>query len=766
MDRGIRGAFLRLLLAGCLLGISSTATAQDDDAPAAGETPDLAAPLPVDPSRSPLAADPKSPEELFEATLLMVDVARLDLADLYLSKLLSETLDDDVLLALRAKFGAAAFLRLAAVPKLNPGAEKLLDLSNAAAIKFANDPERIAQLIADLDGNPEKHAVAAAELISLGQAVVPGLLAVLADAAHPEKHESVMDAILMIRERAIPPLIGALTAPDPSFRGHVITLLGELHAAAAVPYLWLPSLAADQPRDLQVASRTALARILDVPLESVERLATEGTVSRLLASVREHFHNQHPWKADTGQDTGQDTGHDTAGKITLWAWNDQLATVAARSVSREEASDIVGLRLAREALALAPQLRRAQVSYLCFALANDARRAGFDRPLPEGPGTAHDAALSAGSEVAVDVITEAVAANRAPVAVAALKVFSQVGTLAQLQLGAPQKSVVVSALDFPDPRVQFAAASAILQIDPTTPFRGAVRVVDVLKRSLVTDGRAHAVVGEVSPDRGAMIGGILRELGYEPLVFNSGRDAFAAAASRTDVELVVLHPNIIRWPLSETLANLRSDSRTASIPVVVHGPSALAPKLQRTTRNFRLVSYSWAAETTSDFDRQLTPLLRQVKSTSMTAQERSAQRTAAAAWFAHLAQGRRLKVFDITTAEPELANILDDDEVSSYGLEALGEIATQTSQRRIAGVVLDPQARLDLRRTAAAKLAFHVQRFGLMLSKSDVEALRAVWESAREPAELRTAVGGVIGSLKPDAALAGKRLKQQSGKSR
>ena len=757
MDRGFRGAVERLLLVGCLLAAPMIVQAQDDAAPAepaAEGAADPAAPLPVDPSRTPLAADPKTPEELFEATLMMVDLARLDLAEIYLNKLISETLDDELLLALREKFGAAAFLKLANVKRLNPSAEKLLDLSNTAAIKQANDPERIARLIGDLGGDPEQHAVAAAELTSLGAAVVPGLLAVLADPAKADKHEVVMEAILLIRERAIPPLIGALTAPDGTFRSHVITLLGQLQASAAVPYLWHPAQAPEETEDVRLAARHALANILGATPETIGRLATEGTVARMLESAREHFRNAYPWKADD------------AGKVSLWWWNDQQGTVVPRSLSPEEASDVVGLRLAREALALAPQLRSTQVVYLELLLAADARRAGFDRPLPVGPGTAHDTALAAGSDVALDVLAEAVKSQRPAVAVAALKVFSQIGTLAQLQLGASQKSVVVAALDHTDPRVQFAAASAILQIDPTTPFRGAVRVVDVLKRALMAEGRAHAIIGEVSPDRGAMIGGILREMGYEPLVMNSGREAFAAAAARSDVELVVLHPNIIRWPLSETLANLRGDSRTANIPIVIHGPSSLAQKLERKSQNFRLVAYSSAAETTSDFDRQLAPLLRLVKSNSMSAQERRAQRVAAAAWFAHIAQGRRTRIFDIKLAEPELANLLIDEDVAQYGLEGLGEIPTQSSQQRLAEVVLDIQAPLDLRRSAAYKLAFHIQRFGLLLPKSAIDGLHKIWEGNREPAELRTAVGSVIGSLKPDGNLAGKRLKQQSGKSR
>src|SRR5262249_41956200 len=135
-------------------------------------------------------------------------------------------------------------------------------------------------------------------------------------------------------------------------------------------------------------------------------------------------------------------------------------------------------------------------------------------------------------------------------------------------------------------------------------------------------------------------------------------------------------------------------------------------------------------------------------------------------WLAHIAAGRRTKVFEISSAAPELIEALDDANLAPAALEALGEIPSDAAQKRVADMVADPHAGTELRRAAALKLPFHIQRFGLLLPKESLDALHHVWENSREPGELRTAVGGVIGSLKPDAVLAGKRLKSQSGRSR
>src|SRR5262245_7587409 len=756
MQRKVHALLAALLLAGWFIGVPAMACAQDEDAdenkPEATAPPDAEPPPSVDPKTSPLAKEPKTPEELFDATVIMSDLGRLDLAKLYLDKLMEGPLDDDVLLSLREKYGAAEFVKLTNIKSLKASADKLLDLSNAAAIKQAGDPARIARLIDQLEGDAERVAEAEAELESLGTAVVPGLLAVLANAEQEPRHEAVMQAILRVGEPCVPQLLGALSVPSITFRTDVMSILGALRASDAVPYLWYPALSPDESPAVKVAASDALRRILNVPGPTgAGRVVVEGTVARMLKSIREHFRNEYPWKPND------------AGKVSLWTWNEKQGTIAPRSVSPEVASEMVGLRFAREALALAPNERETQVAYLGLALAADVRRAGLDGPLPTGPGTAHDVALSVGADVALDVIADACAASRPAVAAAALRVFSQLGTLGDVNLGGPRRSVVTSALDYPDQRVQYAAAAAILQIDPPAPFRGATRVVQILKRALASEGRPHAVVGEVSVQRATMLGGILHELGYEPLIYVSGREACAAAAARTDVELIVLHPNIVRWALSETMANLRADSRTANIPIVIHGPGHLADKLQRTAQTMQLISFAVTSSTTDDFDYQIRPFLRKVKSVIMTPQERAAQRAEAAAWLAHIAQGRRMKVFDITSAEPELVEALDDPTLAPAALDALSEIATRTSQQRMAVLVLNADAAVELRRAAAVKLAFHIQRFGLMLQRSVIDGLHAAWENEAEAGALRTALGGVIGTLKPDAVLAGKRLKAQSG---
>ncbi|MGQ0632981.1 MAG: HEAT repeat domain-containing protein [Planctomycetaceae bacterium] len=696
---------------------------------------------------SPLVGDPKTPEALLEATLLMVDIARPDLAKLYFDRLVEQDPDDATLLELRDRFGAGALLRLAAVKELAGGAAKLIDRSNAASVKRAGDLERIVSLLEKLDGDVEDRATAEAELKGLGVYAVPGLLQVVASEDQAPLHENAIAALVGAGESAVPLLAGALRGAPPTVRAHVATVLGHIRSPAASPYLWYSAISDREAPEVRAAARAALARILKTSEADIDRVAGAGAVARLVKTAREHFRHEVPWADQQDQ------------RVTLWTWSDKARTIVPRQIPPDQASDEIALALARQALALAPERRDVQTLNLNLALTADTRRARAGQAVVTGPDTAYDLALSAGADVMLEALAEALASSRADAAIADLKVLEQIGTAALVyQSCCGKRSPLIAALDFADAGVQFAAASAILQLDPQQPFPGAPRVVEVLKRAAAGGGRAHAVIGEISAERGAQMAGILQDLGFEPLVYGSGRSAFKAATSRSDVGLVVLHPNIIRWPLSETLANLRADSRTAGIPIVIHSPERLLTRMQPYVRNHRQVSLASSTESADDFEFQAEAALHRGRAAALPADQQASQRASALAWFAHLAQGRRTKVFDLSGCEEVLSQALLDSKLAATSLDALGELPSREAQRRIADLALDVQADAALRENAASKLAFHLQRFGLLLPHSTIERLHAAWRDGNEPAAVRTALGGMIGSLKPDAALVGRRL--------
>src|SRR5690606_14511637 len=142
--------------------------------------------------------------------------------------------------------------------------------------RFATDPDRIAGLIANLGGTPEEQAEAVEELRRAGVAVVPNLLRALNVSENTAQREGLLYTLVRIGEPAVPLLIAALESPNPDLRARVITALGFIGDPQAVPYLWYPAAADDQPAIVQAAARQAVLRLLRQPLGVTFDQATLG----------------------------------------------------------------------------------------------------------------------------------------------------------------------------------------------------------------------------------------------------------------------------------------------------------------------------------------------------------------------------------------------------------------------------------------------------------------------------------------------------------
>jgi hypothetical protein len=168
--------------------------------------------------------------------------------------------------------------------------------------------------------------------------------------------------------------------------------------------------------------------------------------------------------------------------------------------------------LARDALALSPEDQETQALFLGFALANAVASVGWDAPLPTGPNTAYQLALGSGADLVSRTLTLAMQNGNVPATVAALQVLSQIATRSQLYGNDSERSPILAALNYPDPRVQFAAAVAILELDPDAEFDGANRVVDILRRSLGDSGGPAVLVIDPNPGRANDVAGLFQQM--------------------------------------------------------------------------------------------------------------------------------------------------------------------------------------------------------------------------------------------------------------
>ena len=226
-----------------------------------------------------------------------------------------------------------------------------------------------------------------------------------------------------------------------------------------------------------------------------------------------------------------------------------------------------------------------------------------------------------------------------------------------------------------------------------------------------------------------------------------------------DIEFIALQYNISRWGLSQTIANLRADSRTANIPIIVYGPLRLKNKIEYSIRRYPLVNYIVESENTEDIGTQVKPFLGSLKTPELTGELRSEYRAAALYWLSHIASSQRSKIYDLTPTEKPLLQLIPDRALASNALITLGGIPTRSAQEDLVKVVTNKTMEADVKEIAALQLAFHIQKFGLLVDSMQVAEIRKAYQDAKDP-KLNTALASVMGTLMPDNKVVGERLQK------
>ena len=727
MRRSIRQRSLTLAAGASLLfAPHGFARAQDTAQPEAG-------------AASPLPAEPKTPEQLFDAVLLTLQLNRPDVARRYLEAFVASSPSDEFLLDLRARYGTVTFLQLARTKELQPTSQDLLDRVRQAATSRMADVSVVDRLIDQLSGTARERDQGLLELKHLGPYAVSHLFRRVVSQERPISPDLAVATSVQIGQEAVPPLVGLFRTGPESLQGPAADALGSIGGKEAELALWGPAFAPDSPEPVRQQAARSLARILTGDETRVERVTPFGVADRLRKEAEVYF--THQKKLPAGED----------GLVGLWTWDDAQKLLVETRTEPAKADLFVAEQFARESLELSGERREPQVLLMAILLARDVEAAGWNQAPPEGPGTAHDLLIAAGPEMADDVVHLSVRLNQPAAILQALRVLEQNGSRRQLESSTKGRTpAVLEALASSSPRIQFAAVETILQWDPVKPFPNSRRVVEILAQTLAGDGRPDGVVIDPNSNRGTLVGDYLNTLGFDPRVEPTGAAGFQRAAANGDVAIAVIHLNSIRWDLSQTVANLKADSRTSSIPIAIFGPVGMQDRVQHLTGSYPLVSYVEESNSAIDISKQLRPLLAQVSPPKLTDAQRTAQKNAAAMWLAHIAAGQRTSLFDLAPAEKALADNVNDPDVGRSCIIAIGAIPTATAQQRLLDTAVGDTVEAGLRISAARQLAFHIQKYGLLVSNDDLARLRDFGAAQSDPAAT-TAITSVFGSLKPDA---------------
>ncbi|MAG93349.1 MAG: hypothetical protein CMJ48_06325, partial [Planctomycetaceae bacterium] len=629
----------------------------------------------------------------------------------------------------------------------SPQAVALLDRVNDAFKKASRAPERIEKLIDDLNGTPEEREVALIQLRSHALVALPHLLKKLGQPESEAEKDLVLYALTRLGSQIAAPLVASIETPDTNLRTTVIEALGYVGDHSVIPHLWYHAYSTDQPKGVRMAALSAIARLRGISPGRIERLSAFRVSAKLADAARAHFSGRHTW-TDSEQ-----------GQIEFWFWNREANTVESRQVSPQAASLYVGTEFARQALALAPERKDVQALYLAMSLGSAAAQAGSAAALATGPGTVFDLALTTGAPTITEALRISQQNANTPAILATLRLLAQQGAKYRQLQQRSHRMPLLTALNYPDRQIQFAAASTILQIDPERSFSGSSRVVDILIRTLSDTGTPGGLVVDASTQRGTTVAAALSEQGYAATTAATGQAGFALAAKRNEIEIILLQYNTIKWGVTQTVANLRADARTASIPIAIYGPDTSKHDVQHILDDYPAVTFILETADSTDLRRQLAPFLAGVRTPAPTAKQRVQQKREAASWFFYIASGRRTAVYNIRPAESVLFNAAHDPETADDALFALGAISSSTCQGHLSDLVINTTLPVETRELAALQLASQTQRNASTLSDEELHAIRKTWQSASST-ELRTALASVVGALQPDAKLVGRRLER------
>ena len=166
--------------------------------------------------------------------------------------------------------------------------------------------------------------------------------------------------------------------------------------------------------------------------------------------------------------------------VAVWTWNKEQNVPVSQLMRRGEAESLFGLRLAARALVLKPQDLDARAAQLSLSLQDAIDRVGFGG-FPDKDQATYAAAKKAGPDVLAQVLQKALGDGKENLAATAAMILGDVTKASELTNGG-RPHLLVDALVSPGARTQFAAAEALVNMSPTTPFPGSSRVVPVLSR--------------------------------------------------------------------------------------------------------------------------------------------------------------------------------------------------------------------------------------------------------------------------------------------
>ena len=520
----------------------------------------------------------------------LVNEGKFDIAANFLAKFLESNPSDADLLEIEKKYGTTAFTTLRNIPRWseNPAADQKARQDVEEAIKRAREatarllytPERVNKYIRNLGATYEERVFAELELRRTGDYAIPFLVEQFRTTRDTDLVAGIVGAIGKLEGHTMAGWIAALDGMTPEQQFAVITAISQRPDLVALqseaqtdltPYLWR---IVSRPPESPEGNPTlrALAEGLLNKLRPGSKVASRIPEAELVAIARTFYDRTARFGSVKNNPDGTST-------VPVWVWESQEPTgaklVKLEDVPLSRAEEYYGLRYARWALERRPDYEPAQSLILSLAAERAITRSRFG-PLAESEPAVHRLLSDAPSSVLGDMLGRGLNQKKTALAVAALQVLADRGDKNTI-------TGLVKALDYPDPQVQFLAATGLLRSPVPVPPQVRGKVVEVLRRAAATDplapgdAKGTALIADPNKSRADALASLLRGLGYQVEIFITGRDLLRRVSRSSDFDLLFIDHHTPNPELIDLIGQLQADTQTGGRPTFVIASSDKTP---------------------------------------------------------------------------------------------------------------------------------------------------------------------------------------------
>jgi hypothetical protein len=692
----------------------------DAEEPAVPEDPAVAAIL---------ATKPATPGECIRAAKILSDLKRSDLAKQFLQKVIEAKLDDPALAKLADQFGSAMFVQLSARTDLHPQSQQLADAVLAAQNAALQNPQRMAELIKQLqDPSAEKRSAAFSGLMEARGAAVAAMIETLADPARAAEHPHIRAALAAMGRGAVDPLLGILDQADPRLKVQIIAILGDMQAPALQLFLFQPYFSEKNDATVCAAAGAALKKLGGA-------LPTKDQAIRLLTENAKNYFNLRRMAPGVVQ-----------GKVEVWNWNEAQRQCVVASMPAADATRALAARLARDAFGIAPGDSVVVRLYLAAMLEAAAHQKGLSKPLDE-----KDAAVAEAKQLGPKAISEAMAYamadGRPAAATAAAQILGQIGKAEELLYNGPQPTALALALQNPDRRLRFAAVKAIVAINPQKPYAGSSYVLPTLAYFASSSGMRRALLAGANVEDLRKMVPVLSAAGLQAETAQNGREVLRMVVSSPDYELAMIDPGIDKPPINLLLQQLRHDDRSADLRVGLIAREGFIEKAEHVVENDSLAMAFARPHDDASIRWQLEQLATLKPQEFAGFEERQRQSGEALDMLAELGRTPD-KLYDIRRAKDAVLAALNAPSLSLKAIAVLAIINSPEVQRALVETASLATLPLEIRQAAASAFRQNIQAHGILLTTEEIKRQYQQYnESKNQDAATQKILGLILDSL-------------------